>query len=84
MNDFSGNNFSDGQPARTEDLAAAAAPDVFDNAREPIGMVLEIAGAGSQMAFDLQRLTECSADPDPAIALAGKVGSQVKIRVGNG
>lgn len=36
--------------------------DVIDNAREPIGMVLEIAGAGSHIAFDLQRLSECAAD----------------------
>jgi hypothetical protein len=54
-----------------------------ENAREPIGMVLEIGGSGSQIALDLQRLNECGLDPDPSVALAGRVGSQVKIRVGN-
>jgi hypothetical protein len=54
-----------------------------DNAMQPIGVVLEIAGSGSQIALDLQRLNECMADDDPSIALAGQVGSQIKIRVGN-
>ncbi|MCJ2177265.1 DUF87 domain-containing protein [Novosphingobium sp. 2580] len=50
----------------------------------PIGVVLEIAGAGTRIVFDANRLNEISSDPDPSIALSGKVGSQVKIRVGNG
>ena len=56
---------------------------VSDNAMQPIGVVLEIAGSGSQIALDLQRLNECMEDDDPSIALAGQVGSQVKIRVGD-
>ncbi len=62
---------------------AAQAPGA-DNARDPIGVVLEIAGSGSAIALDLQRLQECSGDLDPSVALAGQVGSQVKIRVGRG
>ena len=46
-------------------------------------MVIEIAGSGSRIALDLRRLEECGADADPSIALAGQVGSQIKIRVGN-
>nr|WP_234033691.1 ATP-binding protein [Erythrobacter rubeus] len=61
---------------------AAAQGDTPDNARMPIGVVLEISGAGSQIAFDLQRLNECMDDEDPSIVLAGQVGSQIKIRVG--
>jgi uncharacterized protein len=77
------NGCENAQPAAVADLAGnTSAPDL-DNAREPIGIVLEIAGAGSQIAIDLQRLNECAADADPSIALAGQVGSQVKIRVGN-
>ncbi|MCT2559020.1 DUF87 domain-containing protein [Tsuneonella sp. YG55] len=56
---------------------------VGDNASQPIGVILEIAGSGSQIALDLERLTECMEDEDPSVALAGQVGSQVKIRVGN-
>nr|WP_137676371.1 ATP-binding protein [Parerythrobacter lutipelagi] len=54
-----------------------------DNATQPIGVVLEIAGSGSQIALDLERLNQCMQDDDPSIALAGQVGSQIKIRVGN-
>jgi len=54
-----------------------------DNARLPIGVVLEISGSGSQIALDLQRLNECMDDADPSVALAGQVGSQIKIRVGD-
>ena len=53
-----------------------------DNARQPIGVVLEIAGSGSEIALDLQRINECMQDDDPSVALAGQVGSQIKIRVG--
>ncbi len=54
-----------------------------DNARLPIGVVLEIAGSGSQIALDTERLNECMEDDDPSIALSGQVGSQIKIRVGD-
>ncbi|WP_390550909.1 ATP-binding protein [Qipengyuania sp. MTN3-11] len=50
---------------------------------QPIGVVLEIGGSGSQIAIDIQRLNECMEDEDPSIALAGQVGSQIKIRVNN-
>ncbi len=63
--------------------APAGAAASVDNAMQPIGVVLEIAGSGSQIALDLERLNECMADEDPSIALAGQVGSQIKIRVGN-
>lgn len=60
--------------------AKRAAP--ADNASQPIGVVLEIAGSGSQVVFDVERLNECMDDDDPSIGLAGQVGSQVKIKVG--
>ncbi len=70
--------------------SAKAEPDrpAYDPARseaglQPIGVVLEIAGSGSMVAIDLQRLSECADDQDPSIAMAGQVGSQIKIRVGN-
>lgn len=63
--------------------AGEPAPARHDNSRQPIGVVLEISGSSSQVAFDLQRINECMADADPSIALAGQVGAQVKIRVGD-
>lgn len=53
------------------------------NASTPIGVVLEISGSGSQVAFDLQRMNKCQEDEDPSIALSGQVGSQIKTRVGD-
>ncbi|MEO5586677.1 MAG: DUF87 domain-containing protein [Novosphingobium sp.] len=84
MSDMSMNGFGEAQPARADDLAAAGLTRQRDNGREPIGIVLEIAGSGSQIAIDLQRLQECAKDEDPSIALSGQVGSQIKIKVGNG
>ncbi len=73
-----------------EPIAQAAQPladeepiERNENAVQPIGVVLEISGAGSQIAIDLQRLNDCMEDDDPSVALAGQVGSQIKIRVGN-
>ena len=79
MNDMSGHDYGAAQNA-----PAGNPGQDFDNAREPIGIVLEIAGSGSAIALDLQRLQECAADDDPSVALAGQVGSQIKIRVGKG
>jgi DNA helicase HerA-like ATPase len=65
-----------------EDDAPATGSARHDNARLPIGVVLEVSGAGAQIAFDVQRINECMEDSDPSVALAGQVGSQIKIRVG--
>jgi DNA helicase HerA-like ATPase len=89
MDAMGNSGFGAARPAEAEDLQSGSGPQIsaapsqeIDNARDPIGVVLEIAGSGSQIALDLQRLLECSADVDPSIALAGQVGSQIKIRVG--
>ncbi len=84
MTDMGQHNFSQNTAAAAQPTAGAH--DTFeseDNARLPIGVVLEISGAGSQIALDLQRLNECMDDSDRSIALAGQVGSQIKIRVGD-
>ena len=84
MNELSGAGFAGARAAAPAEVPAGLAAAPVDNAREPVGIVLEIAGSGSQIALDLARLQECSSDGDPSIALAGQVGSQIKIRVGNG
>lgn len=48
-----------------------------------IGRVTEIAGSSSRIAVDAEMLNAVRSDPDPTLAMAGQVGSQVKIRVGN-
>ena len=87
MSEMSRNQFDAAQAASPQHPAPAANAancSDFDDARDPIGIVLEIAGSGSQIAIDLQRLTECAENSDPSVALAGQVGSQIKIRVGKG
>jgi hypothetical protein len=93
MNDISMRSFSSAQPApdaqvpeiarltpaESVNLALAAAALL----REPIGIVLEIAGSGSLIALDRAALEECAASPDRSISLAGQIGSLVKVRVGN-
>lgn len=74
MNDMAAGGVSEAQQA----TAGVA------NALQPIGVILEIAGSDSAIALDLERLQECAEDDDPSVALAGQVGSQVKIRVGKG
>ena len=84
MVDMSSQNFATAQAAKPQDLAASPSAPAVDQSVRPIGIVLEINGAGSQVAIDLQRLTECAKSSDPAVALAGQVGNQIKIQVGDG
>ncbi|MGO4168765.1 ATP-binding protein [Novosphingobium sp. YAF33] len=67
------------------DPATAPHPRVGgEEGREPIGVILEISGAGARIAFDLARLNDAAQHVDPSIAMSGQVGSQVKVRVGRG
>ena len=75
--------FRTSQAAQPPADQARQPASVSENAMQPIGVVIEIAGSGSQIALDPQRINECAEDADPSIALAGQVGSQVKIRVGS-
>ena len=84
MNDMRNTGFEEARGVGSAESASDDDHGRVENAREPIGIVLEIGGAGSQVALDLQRLTECNSDADPSVALAGQVGSQIKIRVGGG
>jgi uncharacterized protein len=52
-------------------------------ALDPIGRVVEIAGSGSLIRLNAETLSALQSSPDPAIAMAGQVGSQVKMVVGN-
>jgi len=48
----------------------------------PIGIVLDIAGSGSQIRLDAARLAALQDHADPSVAMSGQVGSQVKMVVG--
>jgi DNA helicase HerA-like ATPase len=88
MNDMSMHGFDRASPANLQDLDPAIVGErpliVSGNGAEPIGVILDISGSSSAIALDLQRLQECAEDIDPSVALAGQVGSQIKIRVGRG
>ena len=73
-----GNSASVSLAPRTPPVAATAT-----NALHHIGFVMEIAGSGSQITLDAARLNELVSHADPSIAMAGQVGSQIKIRVNN-
>ncbi len=79
MTDIAGQNFSRAAEASSsgDDTDRTRRPS---NAGTPIGVVLDVAGAGATIALDPERLNQCNGDEDPAIALAGQVGSQVKLR----
>ncbi|MDI1295059.1 MAG: DUF87 domain-containing protein [bacterium] len=47
-----------------------------------MGIVFQIAGSSSKIVIDAARLAALGQNDDPCIAMAGQVGSQVKMRVG--
>ena len=49
---------------------------------QAMGMVFQIAGSSSKVMIDPERLALLGQDADPCTAMAGQVGSQVKMRVG--
>src|SRR4051812_5250660 len=69
--------FDNAAPLSSGD-AAAARPPV-----RPIGAVFDIAGSSSQVMFDLAEIEALSGNSDMALANAGQVGGQVKMRVGS-
>lgn len=51
--------------------------------RAPIGTVVEIAGSNSRIRIEKTMLDQLVDDPDPAVAMAGQVGSLVKMKLGS-
>lgn len=47
-----------------------------------IGNVIEIAGSGSRLLLDMAAISRLSRAKDAAVAMAGQVGTQIKIRAG--
>jgi hypothetical protein len=67
-----------------QDEEAAAAPAKASGpAPSSIGIVVEIAGSGSQVRLDAAKVAALQSHSDPSIAMSGQVGSQVKTVVGN-
>ncbi len=69
--------FTSAEPGAQGQAAATAA-------LHHIGFVMDIAGSSSQITLDASILTQLMSHADPSIAMAGQVGSQIKIRIGHG
>ena len=63
-------------------LFTSAAASAHARNGDAMGMVFQIAGSSSKILIDPERLAILGLDLDPCIAMAGQVGSQVKMRVG--
>ena len=66
-------SYSDADEAGSATAGQASVP--------PIGRVLEIAGSGSRIWMDFERLQMLLTHADPSVAMSGQVGSQVKMMV---
>jgi hypothetical protein len=64
-----------------DDGQQAAAAD-SSSGRVAIGSVFEIAGSNSEIMLDQGVLQQLAGHADPSVAMAGQVGSQVKIKIG--
>lgn len=89
MSDMGSHNFPAARPLPSGDDAAvepvathAPTPTPKRSEGHQIGEVIEIAGSGSRIVMDAAVLASLSDHPDKTITMAGQVGSQVKIRVG--
>jgi len=75
------NSFASAQPAPAGMVPNMPAGE--GHTGEPLGVILEIGGSDSRVAFDRLRLEECAASDHLNVRLSGQVGSLVKMRVGN-
>ena len=89
--DMHGGGFSAGDTTAAQHVrlagggtAAAVAPVTLHHRDDLlIGEVIDISGSASRMLLDAATLGELSTSADAAVAMAGQVGAQVKIRVGS-
>ena len=78
------NDRNHGSAARARRFAGRAGrPRLRPAHGRGIGVVLEIAGVGSQVLLDPRRSTRWPSSADPADRQRRQVGSQIKMRVGS-
>ncbi len=75
-------NPGQGQASIGEGLARAAETRSASTERLRIGEVMDISGSSSQIILSAEAVHSLAGSPDSTIAMAGQVGSQIKIRVG--
>ncbi len=86
MSDMGSHNFPAAKPIPAAEPTPQIAPKQAETPKRSeghkIGEVIEIAGSGSRIVIDCQVLANLMDHADPTVKMAGQVGSQVKIRVG--
>ena len=86
MNDMSSHNFEGAHPLPLSGKPLHQAPSDLKSPQRAegyqIGEVIEIAGSSSRIVMDAAILTGLADNADASIRMAGQVGSQIKIRVG--
>ncbi len=70
-------------PDTGESFVRAAEARIASTERLRLGEVMDIGGAASQIVMHISQVEALASHSDPAVSMAGQVGSQVKIRVGN-
>jgi uncharacterized protein len=70
------------EPGQAQAQAAPVETAASNKTLPEIGSVLEIAGSSSKIAIFPDVLAKLADAADPSLAMAGGVGSQIKIRVG--
>ena len=78
MSDMGSHDFPAAKPL--PDAAPGTTPKRSEGHK--IGEVIEIAGSGSRIILDVNVLAGLMDHADPTVQMAGQVGSQIKIRVG--
>jgi uncharacterized protein len=71
------------QPHSQDSYDVPPAPKAVPQGAIRIGEVIEIAGSSSKLLLDGGVLMSLAGNPDPSVAMAGQVGSQIKIRIGD-
>lgn len=70
------------QMVGTAQFEHAGGPSAHPVLGSAMGLVFQIGGSSSQVVIDSIGLVRYATESDPCIAMAGQVGSQVKMRVG--
>ncbi len=70
-------------PDLSEGMARASEMRAASTERLRIGEVMDIAGSSSQILLDANALRTLADSTDSAVSMAGQVGSQIKIRIGD-
>jgi len=68
--------------AASDGSQAGPSADRGDLSRIALGVVSGISGGSARIMLEIEAMEAVSAHPDPSVAMAGQVGSQIKMRVG--